>query len=256
MKPEAILFSAGAGVALVLLARHALRTMGPRDGLAFFGLLALFSLFRETYAVYSRLFSGKALVYIPDPSMVHLGGVHLTVVGGWVFTAYLCFNLARMIRARSFPGANALFVLGLAGILTTTVSFAVEATGMAADLWSWAAYHKSNAKFWLPFGYHNTALRGWMLTVFFVMVSAALVRSRVFSPRLAVRAAVVAAFAVITEIASRKPHGLARASYFWLTLLVPAVTLLGFWAHARLRDDGDRLFHPEGGGAAPDPSDR
>ena len=130
-----LLFRAGAFAALVLLVRHAWRTEGGRVAGILVGYLTVMAVVREwTVASVSHAID-QPVPYRRTPKLGHIGLVNLVVVAGWVFTALVSFELARMIQRRNFPGTNVFLTLALTALVTTTISYAVEITGMRIHLW-------------------------------------------------------------------------------------------------------------------------
>ena len=228
-----LLFRAGAFFALVLLVRHEWRREGGRAASVLVAYLTVMAVVREwTVSSVSRAIE-QPVPYTPDPKLGHIGLVNLVVVAGWIFTALVSFELAKMIQRRNFPGTNVFLTLALTALVTTAISYAVEVTGMRIHLWSWHAVHPVE---WLPFDWPFDAFEGWASTSFMIMLVYCAVRYRLFSSDRWWSAAITLALLLL--------FGLADLAQPWLgpesprkkvTVIYIALSIvLGFTAPRRL----------------------
>jgi hypothetical protein len=227
--PAALLFRVGAFVALGLLVRYAWRREGPRVAMAFVAYLVVMAAVRE-WAVHRLTESiQQPIPYTADARLGQLGAINVVVVAGWVFTALLSFALAREIQRRSLPGTNVFLTLALTALVTTSISYCVEVTGMRISLWRWT---QPTPVWWLPFDWPFDAFEGWASTSFMLMLVYCAARYRLFARSLWASAAITLAVLLF--------FGLADLSTPWLgpesprkkvTLLyVAAAVILGFKA--------------------------
>jgi len=178
VSPAALLFRVGAFVALVTMARYEARREGWRAMLVLVSYLTAMATLREWTVRQLSHAIDKPVPYAANGQLGQIGSINLVVVAGWVFTALLSFSLARIIRERNFPDANVFLTLALTALTTTTVSYAVEVTGMRIGLWRWVSPHPVT---WLPFDWPFDAFEGWASTSFMLMLVYCAVRYRLFS---------------------------------------------------------------------------
>lgn len=178
MTSAALLFRAGAFVALALLVRYAWRREGRRAALIFVGYLSGMAALRE-WAVHRLSESiDQPIPYAADARLGQLGAVNVVVVAGWVFTALLSFALAKEIQKRSLPGTNIFLTIALTALVTTTISYCVEVTGMRIALWHWT---QPTPVSWLPFDWPFDAFEGWASTSFMLILVYCALRYRLFA---------------------------------------------------------------------------
>jgi len=194
MSGAAAFFRVGAFLALLVLVRHAWRTEGWRPALILIGYLAGFACFREWFVARFTALRGDNPPYLPDPSLGHVGPVNVVVVAGWVFTALLSLALARMIQHRNFPGTNVFLTLVLATLVSTTVGYAVEVTGIRMGLWKWTHPRPTP---WLPFHCPYEIFDAWGTTTFVTLGMYCAVRFRLFAGSALRRVAVFAAVLLV-----------------------------------------------------------
>jgi hypothetical protein len=252
MNHAALFFRAGAFVALLLLIRYAWRTEGARAGGIFVAYLVAFACFREW--VVWRVAEGKhdSPPYIPQASMGHVGVVNVVVVAGWVFTAILSFALAKRIQRRNFPGTNIFLTLALTALVTTSIGYAVEVTGIRIGLWRWTNPSPTS---WLPFDCPFDMFDAWATTSFITLSMYCAVRYRLFGTTALRRAAVTIVLLVVfwVAVAAQKwlgegpPHQKVVALYLVLS------TILGFVAPQSILGSSRAglLPHPTAGKPAP-----
>lgn len=174
-------FQVGAFIALLILVRHSVRVRGARQSAILFGALILLSLYREgTVSMFVDWFS-KERPYSPKAAMGHIGFVNFVVIAGWLFTTYVSFGLATLIQRRQFPKANVFLTLSLSAVIATTISYAVEVTGIQLHLWEWAGWAIHDQLKWIPFGWPFDAVQGWANTVFMFMMVYCGIEQRLFS---------------------------------------------------------------------------
>jgi hypothetical protein len=244
VSPAANLFRVGAFVALALLVRYTWRTEGARAAAIFTSYLVGFAVLRECLVWSMQFVNGGSPPFSTDSRMGHLGPVNLVVVSGWVFTALLSFAVARMIQRNIFRGTNVFLTLTLAAVVTSTISYAVEVTGMRVPLWRWG---DPLVVAWLPFDWPEDAFEGWATTSFLMLVIYSATRYRLFAPTGRGRAAVAAlvlgvlALAIVAERWTghafgpwRPLMGVFMAISAWLGFVAPR-TMLGS-SGAALRD--------------------
>jgi len=181
VRSEVVFFEVSALGALLLLARHALRTFGKKPGLVLFGYLLVMGFVRELIVIGLSSATDKPHPFTPDPAMGKVAGVNLAVVAGWVFTTYASFVLARMIQKRSLPRTNVFLTLALTALVTTAISYAVEASGTRLSLWVWDRH--SSYLSWLPFDWTLNAFDGWAATSLLIMLPYCIIKYRMFSKK-------------------------------------------------------------------------
>jgi hypothetical protein len=177
----ASIFRVSAFAALILLVVHSIRSEGVRTTALLFGYLLAMSIFREGNISFFVHVFGLEAPYQPDANMGHLWFVNAVVLAGWVFTTYISFLMAKMIQRRHFPGTNLFLTLALTALVTTTISYPVEITGIRLHFWEWAEWATSDPMRWIPFGWPFDAYQGWANTSFMFMFVYCGIRYRMFS---------------------------------------------------------------------------
>ena len=235
------LFRAGAFVALLLLSRHAWRTEGSRSAALFLGYLLGFACFRESVVWLVSQAKHDAPPYVPNPALGRVGVVNVVVVAGWVFTALVSFALAKMIQRRGFPGTNVFLTLALTALVTTTVGYAVEVTGIRSQLWRWS---NPSPLSWLPFDCPSDMFDAWGTTTFVILSVYCAIRYRLFGAKPARRAAVLGALFGIFAMAvvAQKWLGEAPPHQKVVALYVALATVLGFAAPATILGSSNVAF--------------
>jgi hypothetical protein len=241
VSPAALLFRGGALVALVLLVMHVRRTEGGRPAAILIAYLVTMASIRE-WAVATIVHAiDQPLPYQADSKLGHFGLVNVVVVSGWVFTALLSFTLAKAIQRRNLPGTNIFLTLTLTALVTTTISYRVEVTGMRIQLWRW---HEVHPVAWLPFDWPFDAFEGWAATSFMIMLVYCAARYRLFSERpwrcAAVTLALIALFALSDLLQPWLGPSSPRKKVTVLYLLLS--TLLGFRAPASILGSSDEAL--------------
>lgn len=250
MTPGALLFRAGAFVALVLLVLHARRTEGGRAAAILVGYLFVMATVREWAVAQIVHAIDMPVPYHANGNLGRLGVVNLVVVAGWVFTALLSFAVAKMIQQRNLPGTNIFLTLALTALVTSTISYSVELTGMRIRLWQWGSPHPVT---WLPFDYPEDAFEGWPATTFILMLVYCTWRYRLFSPHAWRRAAALLALVALFGVADLGQRWLVHSPRKKLTVVyVILSTLLGFWSPRSWLGSSDEALwkHDEEGGEA------
>jgi len=191
-------FKGGAFVALLVLLHYVKRTQGWRATVVLVLYLTIMATVREWTVVHLSLATNHPPPYAANPSLGHLAGVNVVVVVGWVFTTILSFCLAQMIQRRQFPDTSLFLTLVLTALVTTTISYAVEITGMRMNLWTWKT---PDPVAWLPFDWPFDAFEGWASTSFLFMLGYCAVRYRLLARNAWVSAAVAFALAAFTALA-------------------------------------------------------
>lgn len=241
MNPASLLFRGGAFLALILLVRHALRTEGRRAGAILVGYLVVMAAAREWLVASLSHAIDKPLPYQADAHLGHFGLLNVVVIAGWVFTTLLSFSLAKRIQRRNFPATNIFLTLALTALMTTTISYAVEVTGMRLGLWRWHEVHPVE---WLPFDWPYDAFEGWAATSFMIMLVYCGVRYRLFSANrwrsTAVLVAIVAIFGLSDLLQPLLGPDSPRKKVTYVYLAVSVV--LGWWAPRRLLGSSDEAL--------------
>jgi hypothetical protein len=196
MKPWMLFFGIGILAANVLLVRYSWKVAGRWTTIILFTFLFLVGVQREAML-------GFLAAQIRGVRPYEFAGQGLApILGapGWVFTNFLAFAWAKMIRRRTFPGTNLYWTLLLAGLVTTTISYAVEATGTRAGFWIWEQDSRVGQP-WLPFDWPAPALDGWVREPV-NMLAFCIVRYKLFSRRTRVNVAMCVPFIVAASIYS------------------------------------------------------
>lgn len=199
MTPAMLLFRGGAFVALLVVLHYMGRTEGWRSASILLSFLVGMSALRELTVVRLSEANHHVVPYSADPTLGRVGGVNVVVVAGWVFTTMLSFAIAKMVQRRSFPGTNVFLTLALTALVTTTISYVVEITGMRMHLWRWQP--EAHAVRWLPFDWPFDAFEGWASTSFLFMLVYCALRYRLFSSRRWVSVTVTLALVLLSGIA-------------------------------------------------------
>ncbi len=168
MRPEVLFFDLSALAALVILARHAVRTSGAGEAAREMGFLAGFSVFRETMVAVMCHHHQVPLPYTSLTGMGQVGPVNVVVASGWVFCTYCSFHLSRLIQRTLFQGTNVFLTLALTALVAGCISYAVETTGTRVGLWVWSEVSRSRV---VPFGWPVDARDCWAATSFMTMLA-------------------------------------------------------------------------------------
>ena len=228
MTPGALLFRAGAFVALILLILHARRTEGGRATAILVVYLFVMATVREWAVAQIVHAIDMPVPYQANGNLGRLGVVNVVVVAGWVFTALLSFAVAKMIQQRNLPGTNIFLTLALTALVTSTISYGVELTGMRIRLWQWWTPHPVE---WLPFEYPEDAFEGWPATTFMLMLIYCTWRYRLFSNKAWRRAAALIALVALFGLSDLAQRWLIHSPRKKLTVVYLMLsTLLGFWS--------------------------
>ncbi len=207
MKPEMLFFQVGALVALLLLFRYAWRLSGLRVALLLFAYLFGVSVARERLVQFLCAFCNVPLPFRSNGAL-RFAGVHLVVVGGWMFTTLVSWGIARLIQQRNLPGTNRFMTLSLAALVATTIAYTVEVTGMRLHLWIWQQpkiFYVPGLPFDLPWD----GFEGWSATVFMIAGIWMALTRKVFSPnpwRHAAIAVVLVAVWSVADLAAQALH--------------------------------------------------
>lgn len=240
MSFPALLFRGGAFVALILLVRYAKRVEGSRGAAILVGYVTLMATTREWVVSALSHAIAQPVPYAADAKVGHLGPVNVVVVAGWVFTTLASFALAKMIQRRNFPGTTIFLTLALTALVTSSISYAVEVTGMRIQLWTWHAVHPVE---WLPFDWPFDAFEGWAATSFMIMLVYCTVRYRLLWSDAWRRAAALAGLVLLFGLADlaqpwlgpESPRKKVTVVYFALSVV------LGFTAPRRLLGSSEKL---------------
>jgi uncharacterized membrane protein len=115
--------------------------------------------------------------------------------------------------------------------VTTTISYAVEITGIRTPLWRW---NHPDFMTWLPFEMPADAFEGWMTTSFVIMLIYCAVRYRLFGGSVrrntAATALIVGLFAIAVVAQQRTGNHETPLRLLVVTIYLALSTALGFTA--------------------------
>lgn len=242
----AIVFRVGAFVALLVLIRHTWRTEGARAGGVLVGYLIGFACLREWLVSRISMMKHDRPPYVPEPGLGQVGSINVVVVAGWVFTALLSFALARMVQRRNFPGTNIFLTLALTTLITTTIAYAVEVTGIRVPLWRW---NNPTPTSWLPFDCPFDVFDAWGTTSFIILGVYCAVRFRLFGRTRGRRAAIVGALLSVFSVAvfAVKWFGEGPPHQKVVLLYVVLSAILGFTAPRWMLGSSESVTGPRDG---------
>ena len=181
MSQPLMIFRIGAFIALLFLIRHSHKLNGTRRTAILFATILLMSVYREGSISFMARFFGYERPYQPRADLGHIGFLNFVVLAGWIFCTYLSFNLGRMIQRRHFPATNIFFTLALTALVSMTVSYPVEVTGMHLGMWLWSNWALQDPIRWIPFQWPFDAFQGWSNTTFMLMLVYCGIDQRLFS---------------------------------------------------------------------------
>jgi hypothetical protein len=239
VSPAANLFRFGAFVALALLVRHTGRTEGTRNAAIFLTYLTGLACFRECLVWLMSRATGRPPPFSSDARLGQLGPINVLVVVGWVVTALLAFEVAKMIQRRNFPGTNLFLTLALAAVVTTAISYAVEVTGARVGLWQWG---HPRLVAWLPLDWPEDAFEGWATMSYVTLGLYAAIRYGLFARTLGLSLATTALALSIfgVSVAAERWVGHAYAPWRFVVLAYLLLSVvLGFVAPPKLLGSSD-----------------
>jgi hypothetical protein len=162
-----------AAIMIILLMFHSYFFRGPRFTLQFFSIFSLAGFVREYTISQIDHFNGMPQYYsnLAAPRFL---GVPLTHVLGWLIVAYLGLFIGEMIinRTRIWQG-RAFPMFFTTWITVAAIAFAVEATGIELNWWSWSAHeiHLLNDPFrQYLLGVPFIAFMGWADGVLLILI--------------------------------------------------------------------------------------
>ena len=223
-----ILFDIAALGAIGLLCNHARRRYGAAHAAGLFALLAGYFLGLALVSSWIHHLRGRTFPFAPASGMLTVGDVSAFVIVGWVFPAYLSFQVARAVRDRLLPRTNVLMVLAIASLLIIAIAYCVEVTGTRMGFWTWNPLIRPFEAF--PFAFPRNALMGWTNHALAPLLIWCAWRERLFTPRRFLNVALVLAFFALKVPVSRLSPWHAPHFVFILALFVLGWSRSPVWA--------------------------
>lgn len=160
-----------AAFALAFLIFHCYLYRGLRVTSTFFLICFLYSIFKENAVYY---FEGIMRNSSPPYEILnpHIQIFHapLAICIGWMFVFYVSWCLAERILKRINFFSKKLFpTLLLGGLITASISYCVEATGINAGWWHWTRKDSRLTNFFIE-GVTLSPIEGWFFTFMVVLV--------------------------------------------------------------------------------------
>ncbi|GAB4300857.1 MAG: hypothetical protein Kow0090_16350 [Myxococcota bacterium] len=179
-----------AALILSALIWHSYKYHGGRVTTLYFIYGALYYIGRENLNAMTVHYDGKPQYFFNNP-LITIGKAPLPAIIGWFITGLLGWFLAERILKGHPRLENRLFpTMLLTGVFVSSMSLAVEGTGIHLGWWSWPALQIYYAEG--PFTEYLldcpfVALQGWFLTVLTFMVPFCLVECSAFRRKGAAR---------------------------------------------------------------------
>lgn len=138
MDPRFVLLSLPSAVALSLLAVHSRRALGGRRATIFWSACVAYGTARGLAVRWiTETGLGGAMPYAIRDPLFTIAGVSLQEIAGWAIVAYLGWWLGHRLAAAGGREPRLFAQVAWAVLWLAAISWAVEATAIAAGWWSW-----------------------------------------------------------------------------------------------------------------------